>query len=115
MCVLRLFERNTSAFPDALAVGCEGRQLSYRQLDSIAERISAGLRAAGAKQGCLVGLLLDRSPELIAALLGVWKAGAAYVPIDSVTPAERVSFILEDAGAPFLITRRNLFPPAPHG
>ncbi|MGC2403000.1 MAG: amino acid adenylation domain-containing protein [Acidobacteriaceae bacterium] len=109
MCVLELFERNVSAFPDALAVRSEDRKLTYRQLDFIAARIAAGLRAAGVAKGCLVGILLDRSPEMIAALLGVWKAGAAYIPIDLATPAERIAYILEDAHASVLITRGHLF------
>ena len=107
MCVLQLFERNVCAFPDALAIACEGRQLTYRELNSIAEQIADGLREAGVAGGCLVGVLLDRSPEMVAALLGIWKAGGVYVPLDPATPAERIAFMLKDAEASFVLTRRK--------
>ena len=83
MCVLQLFERNVCAFPDALAIACEGRQLTYRELNSTAEQIADGLREAGVASGCLVGVLLDRSPEMVAALLGIWKAGGGLRPARS--------------------------------
>ena len=108
MCVLQLFERNVCAFPDALAIACEGRQLTYRELNSIAEQIADGLREAGVASGCLVGVLLDRSPEMVAALLGIWKAGGVYVPLDPATPAQRIAFMLKDASALFVLTRRKL-------
>jgi amino acid adenylation domain-containing protein len=102
--VLRLFERRVCAFPDAWAIACEGRQLTYRELNSIAERIANGLREAGVAGGRLVGVLLDRSPEMVAALLGIWKAGGVYLPLDPATPAERIAFMLEDAAVSFVLT-----------
>jgi amino acid adenylation domain-containing protein len=107
MCVLQRFERNVFAAPDALAIACEGRQLTYRELNSTADRIQHGLRAAGVTAGSLVAILLDRSPEMVAALLGVWKAGGAYVPLDPAAPAERIAFLLEDTAAPVVLTRRK--------
>jgi amino acid adenylation domain-containing protein len=107
VCVLQLFERNVCAFPDALAIACEGRQLTYRELNSTAEQIAHGLREAGVAGGCLVGVLLDRSPEMVAALLGIWKAGGVYLPVDPATPAQRIAFMLEDAEASFVLTRRK--------
>ncbi len=82
MSVLQLFERHAGAFPDALAIACEGRRLTYRELNSTADQIADGLREAGVAAGCLVGVLLDRSPEMVAALLAIWKAGGVYVPLD---------------------------------
>jgi amino acid adenylation domain-containing protein len=105
--VLQLFERNVSACPDALAVAFEGRRLTYRQLDLIAERIADGLRNAGIAPGSLVGVLLDRSPEMVAGLLGIWKAGGAWVPLDPAAPAERIAFMLQDAAPPVLLTSKK--------
>ena len=60
MCVLQLFERQASAFPDALAVVCEGWQVTYRELNLTVDRIAHGLKEAGVKSGTLVGVFLDR-------------------------------------------------------
>jgi amino acid adenylation domain-containing protein len=108
MCVLQVFERGASAFPDALAVGCEGRQITYRELNLKADRIAHGLREAGVASGTLVGVLLDRSPEMVAGLLGIWKAGGAYVPLDPAAPLDRIAFMLEDSGPPFVLTQKKL-------
>src|SRR5271168_3805584 len=109
MCVLQWFERNVLSAPDAVAIANEGRQLTYRELNSTADRIQHGLREAGVSAGSLVAILLDRSPEMVAALLGIWKAGAAYVPLDPAAPTERIIFMLEDTAAPFVLTRRKFF------
>ncbi len=109
MCMLQLFERNVLAAPDALAISSENRQLTYRELNSTADRIAEGLAEAGAGAGSLVGVLVDRSPEMVAALLGIWKAGGVYVPLDPATPADRVAFILEDAAPPFALTQERFF------
>lgn len=107
MCVLQSFERNVSAAPDALAIAAESRQTTYRELNSTADKIAEGLRAAGVADGALVGVLADRSPQMIAALLGVWKAGAVYMPLDPAAPAERIAFTLQDAAPQFLLTQRK--------
>ena len=108
MYVLQLFERGASAFPDALAVACEGWQVTYRELNLTADRIAQGLRDAGVRSGTLVGVFLDRSPEMVAALLGVWKAGGAYLPLDPATPPQRIAFMLEDSAPPFVLTLDEL-------
>ena len=87
--------------------------LTYRELNSNADQIADGLRAAGVADGCLVGLLLDRSPEMIAALLGIWKAGGAYLPLDPAAPIERIAFMLEDAAPALVLTRRKFFSSVP--
>ncbi len=107
MCFPQWFERKASASPDALAITCEGRQITYRELNFTADKIADGLREAGVADGCLVGVLLDRSPEMVAGLLGIWKAGAAYVPLDPAAPVEHISFMLEDAAPPFVLTRKK--------
>jgi amino acid adenylation domain-containing protein len=108
MCVLQLFERRVSAFPDALAVVCEGWQVTYRELNLTVDRVAQGLKEAGVKNGTLVGVFLDRSPEMVAALLGVWKAGGAYIPLDPATPPQRIAHILEDSAPPFVLTLDEL-------
>src|SRR6202522_2552429 len=107
MCIVELFEHNVFAAPDALAISSESRQLTYRELNFAAERIAEGLAEAGVGAGSLVGVLVDRSPEMVAALLGIWKAGGVYVPLDPATPADRVAFILEDAAPPFVLTQKS--------
>src|SRR5271156_1317000 len=107
MCILQLFERNVFAAPDALAISSEDRQLTYRELNFTADRIAEGLAEAGVIAGTLIGVLVDRSPEMVACLLGIWKAGGVYVPLDPATPADRVAFILEDAAPPFALTQKR--------
>jgi amino acid adenylation domain-containing protein len=109
MCLLELFERNVSAAPDAVAISSESRQLTYRQLNSTADRIAEGLAEAGVGAGSLVGVLVNRSPEMVAGLLGIWKAGGAYLPLDPATPADRVAFILGDASPPFALIHKDFF------
>jgi amino acid adenylation domain-containing protein len=108
MYVLHWFDRATSASPDAFAIVCEGRRISYGELDATAGHIAYGLEQAGVGNGDLVAVLLDRSPAMIAALLGIWKVGAACIPIDASLPSARIAFMLEDAGAHFLLTRGKL-------
>jgi amino acid adenylation domain-containing protein len=107
MCFLQWFERYASASPNALALASEGRKLTYRELNLTADKIANGLREAGVADGCLVGILLDRSPEMVAGLLGIWKAGGAYIPLDPAAPIERIALMLEDAAPPFVLTRRK--------
>jgi amino acid adenylation domain-containing protein len=117
MFFLQWFQGYASACPDALAIACEGRQLTYSELNFTADQIADGLREAGVGNGCLVGILLDRSPEMVAGLLGIWKAGGAYVPLDPAAPVERIARMLDDAAPPFVLTRRSVFGrfPSAHG
>ncbi len=92
-----LFEAQAARAPDAVAVSCEGAVLSYEGLDEAAGRVAAALAGLGAGPGSVVAVVMDRSVALMAALLGVLKAGAAYLPVDPGYPAERVGFMLADA------------------
>ena len=94
--------------PEAVAVSGRGSDLSYAELNQRADRLAAALRARGIGSGVLVGVCLDRGPELIVALLGILKSGAAYLPLDAAYPDERLRFILQDTGAPLLITQQRL-------
>ncbi len=97
-------ERN----PDAIALIFEKEKLSYRELDERSNRVAHLLRARGVSRDTLVGVFMKRSFEMVIALLGVLKAGGAFVPIDPNYPAERVRFMLEDADVPVLLTQSSL-------
>ncbi|MEU6098997.1 amino acid adenylation domain-containing protein, partial [Streptomyces sp. NPDC047079] len=103
--VYELFEEQAARTPDATAVVDGGRRLSYAELDAYANRLAHHLGEAGVTSECVVGVLLDRGADLIAALLAVWKAGGAYVPMDPVFPAGRVGHILADAAAGVFLTQ----------
>ncbi|MGW1601932.1 amino acid adenylation domain-containing protein, partial [Streptomyces eurythermus] len=99
-----LFERRADASPDAVALRTETGEVTFAELDRRANRIAHRLRDLGAGADSVVGVLVDRGADLIAALLGVWKTGAAYLPIEPGTPAERVRYMLADAGAGLLVS-----------
>ena len=104
----QLFERQAAATPDAAAVVWDAGRLSYRELNENANRIAHFLRARGIGAGARVGLYLDRSPEMIAALLGVLKAGSAYVPVDPAYPRERVTATFADADVSIVLSQTAL-------
>jgi amino acid adenylation domain-containing protein len=110
VCVHQLFERQAAHSPDAVAVVCGGRRVTYGELDARANQIAHHLRRRGIGPETLVGVCLERSPEMVMALLGVWKAGAAYVPLDPAYPSERLSFMVGDADARVLLTQEKLRP-----
>ncbi|WP_169947801.1 non-ribosomal peptide synthetase/MFS transporter [Microbispora sp. H11081] len=97
-----LLERHADS--DAVAVSFEGRTTTYAELHARANQVAHLLRERGIGPEDTVGVLLDRSPELIACLLGVWKAGAAYLPMDPKFPAQRVSDMLSIAATPLVLT-----------
>ncbi|HVQ91552.1 MAG TPA: amino acid adenylation domain-containing protein, partial [Mycobacteriales bacterium] len=101
---LDLFEAQAARSPDATAAECGSDRRSYAELDQRANQIGQHLRGLGVGPEDLVAVLLDRGPELLAALLGAWKAGAAYLPIDPSWPAQRVARIIADAGVGVVLT-----------
>jgi amino acid adenylation domain-containing protein len=103
-----LFEACALATPEAVAVVCEGRPLSYRELDQQANQIANRLRRLSVGPESLVSICLERSEALVVAILGVLKAGAAYVPLDPASPPERLAFLMEDTRSPVLITMQPL-------
>jgi amino acid adenylation domain-containing protein len=106
--VLTQFEERVRECPDAPAVSFAGVRVTYARLEEQATRIARLLESAGVGQESLVAVYLERSPELIASLLGVWKAGGAYLPLDPTNPRQRVASILEDAGVAFVLTEKKL-------
>ncbi|GAA3312471.1 hypothetical protein GCM10020219_022390 [Nonomuraea dietziae] len=103
-----LVEEQVARTPDAVAVTFEGQSLTYRQLDERANQIAHRLAGLGA--GGLVAICAERSLELVAGLLGILKAGAAYVPLDPSYPQDRLTFMLADAAAPVVLTQSALIP-----
>ncbi|NUR25686.1 MAG: AMP-binding protein, partial [Catenulispora sp.] len=97
--VLATIRRRASDAPDACAVVAGEQRLTFAELDARAAALAARLRAAGVGAETTVGVLLDRSPELIVAFLAVWQAHGAYVPLDPDLPADRIAYMLADSGA----------------
>jgi amino acid adenylation domain-containing protein/non-ribosomal peptide synthase protein (TIGR01720 family) len=103
-----LFEAQVARRPNAVALMCDGETLTYTQLNAQANRLAHELVRYGVGPDTLVGLCLERSNELVIAVLAILKAGGAYLPIDLAYPAERLAFMLEDAQAPVLLTQSKL-------
>src|SRR5205807_389498 len=106
--VHRLIERRVEKNSEAIALEHEGQRLTYGELNSRANRLAHFLRSENVAAGSLVGICLERSLEMIVAVLGVLKAGCAYVPLDPLYPKDRLSLMLEDSGATLLLTREGL-------
>ncbi|MDJ0770842.1 MAG: amino acid adenylation domain-containing protein [Ilumatobacter sp.] len=102
---LEMFERSLRRSPDAVAVRCGDEVASYAELDARVDGIAGLLRDAGVADGDLIGVCLERSIDMLATLLAVWRVGAAYVPIDPGFPGERVRAMLEDAQVESVVAR----------
>ncbi|EFE71033.1 PvdD [Streptomyces viridosporus ATCC 14672] len=98
------FAEHAARTPHAVAVSGSGRFLTYARLDARASALARRLRAAGVARGSLVGVCLDRTPDLAVALLGIWRAGAAYLPLDPSHPQARRAFTVTDAGIDLIVT-----------
>ena len=107
-CVHQLFEEQVEHIPDAVAVVFGDEQLTYRELNYRANQLAHYLQALGVGPEVLVGICVERSLALVVGLLGILKAGAAYIPLDPGYPKERLSFILEDSKVPVLLTQQRL-------
>ncbi|MFJ5197135.1 amino acid adenylation domain-containing protein [Streptomyces sp. NPDC088394] len=103
----RLFGAQVVRTPDAVAVVVEGRELSYRELDGLANGVARRLIAEGVRPGSRVALFQERSVAAVVATLGVVKAGAVYVPLDTRYPADRVELIVGESGVTHLVTDRD--------
>src|SRR5712692_5548145 len=107
-CIQELFEHQVASTPDAIALIAGDRELTYAELNSRANQLACYLRKSGIGPDTRVGVCLERSPEMIVALLGILKAGGAYVPLDPAYPRARLQFMIEDANAPVLLTEKKL-------
>ncbi|HWM07580.1 MAG TPA: amino acid adenylation domain-containing protein [Actinophytocola sp.] len=103
-CVTDLFARRVLAHPDAEAVAFGADSLTYRQLDERANRLAHHLRARGTGPGSVAAVCMERGTDVVVALLAVLKAGGMYVPLDPDHPADRLAFMLTDAGADVVVT-----------
>lgn len=113
LCVHRLFEARAASTPNAVAVVQNDARLTYGELNTRANQLAYCLQASGVGPETLVGILADRSPELIVSLLAVLKAGGAYVPLDPAYPTERLAAMIEDAGVVVILTTKHLRPRLP--
>lgn len=99
LCLHQLFERQVDASPDAVAIRFDGEPTSYLELNRQADVVARGLLATGVAPRQLIGLSVHRSPALISTILGIFKAGCAYVPLDPTYPVAALDFMIEDCGA----------------
>jgi amino acid adenylation domain-containing protein len=104
----RLFEQKAGEIPGSAALVYEGRHISYGELNRQANRLANLMREKGIGPGKVVGMMTERSPGMIAALLAIIKAGAAILPMDPGYPRERILTMLNDSNTPLLLTRTNL-------
>ncbi|GHO74056.1 hypothetical protein KSD_18270 [Ktedonobacter sp. SOSP1-85] len=109
----QLFEEQAQRTPNAEALAYEGSSLTYRELNRRANLLARELRSRGVKPDTLVGVCMERSVEMVVALLGVLKAGGAYVPMDPAYPQERLAYMLEDATVSVLLTQSALLEQLP--
>lgn len=110
----QLYEAQAALTPAAPAVVSESEQLSYQQLNERSNQVAHYLRSLGVGPGVLVCVLMERSPLMVVALLGILKAGAAYVPLDPAYPKQRLNFMLRDTKSPVLLTQQLLAAHLPH-
>lgn len=103
----RRFEEQVSKHPDNIAVECGGEKLTYRELNASANRLARHLQKVGVGSNSIVALLTGRSTRMLAAMLGIMKAGAAYLPLDETHPPGRWETILGDSGAKVLVTEES--------
>ncbi|HZD09444.1 MAG TPA: condensation domain-containing protein, partial [Candidatus Limnocylindrales bacterium] len=107
-CLHELIEEQAKTKPASTAIVYRETELSYTELNERANQVARYLLRSGVEQEDLVGVCMRRSPEMVVAMLGIWKANAAYVPLDPQYPEERLRFMLEDADAKAVITEESL-------
>jgi amino acid adenylation domain-containing protein len=106
-CLQQLFEHQVRIAPEAVAVICEDKKLTYGQLDRRANQLAHHLQKLGIGMESMVGVCMQRSPEMLVGLLGILKAGAAYLPLDPAYPKERLVFMIVDADVKVVVTQKE--------
>ncbi|EQC00385.1 linear pentadecapeptide gramicidin synthetase LgrD [Photorhabdus temperata subsp. temperata M1021] len=101
------FEEAANNYPDHIAVTFNCLNLTYSELQQRSTRLAQRLISAGVKTEDVVGIYLERSPEMIISMLGILKAGAAYLPLPPDYPSERLSYMIEDAGAVLVLVNQS--------
>ncbi|TAN46944.1 MAG: amino acid adenylation domain-containing protein [Methylococcaceae bacterium] len=112
-CIHHLFEQQAANTPTATALIFDNQYLTYQQLNTRANQVAHYLLSLGVGVESLVGICMQRSPEMIIGMLGILKAGAAYVALDPAYPKARLAFMLEDAATPVLLTQQELLESLP--
>jgi len=107
-CIHQIIERRVAMAPDSISVVFGDQQLTYHELNIRANKLARRLQSLGVGPESFVGICLERSPEMIVAILAVLKTGGAYAPLSPALPSERLSFILQDLRATVLLTKKNL-------
>ncbi len=107
-CIHQIFEAQVARTPEDCALIYRDQQLSYAELNGRANRLAQHIRTIGVRPGVLVGICMERSLDMLVAILAVLKAGAAYLPLDPAYPKDRLALMLEDAQAGLLLTQQRL-------
>lgn len=113
LCIHQLFAAQVEKTPDAVALVFEDQQLSYSQLNAKGNKIAHHLQALGVKPSVLVGVCMERSLDMVVAVLGILKAGGTFVPLDPSYPKSRLAFMLQDAKVSVLLTKQKLIEKLP--
>ncbi|HEY9767131.1 MAG TPA: amino acid adenylation domain-containing protein [Coleofasciculaceae cyanobacterium] len=108
LCIHQLFEQQVAKTPDAIAVISQNQQLTYQELDRRAEQLAVYLQSIGVKSEVIVGICLERSLEVVVAILAILKAGGAYLPLDPAYPQQRLDYIVQDAQISLVLTQQPL-------
>lgn len=115
LCLHQLIEEQAMQSPDQTALAFEQKRLTYKELNRRADQLAHHLCGLGVGPDMLVGLIVERSLEMIVGILGILKSGAAYVPIDTAYPQERIAFMINDANITLLLTQTGLLESLPKG
>lgn len=106
-CLHQLFEEQVREYPERTALVFLGQRLTYAQVNVRANQLARHLRERGVKPESIVGITIDRSPEMVFSLLGVMKAGGAYLPLDANYPASRIEYLAANSGMEFILARQD--------
>jgi amino acid adenylation domain-containing protein/thioester reductase-like protein len=113
LCIHELIQEQVKRTPKAIALQFEEQSLTYKELDKRSDELAKILITRGVKPGYLVGIFVKRSLDMLVGLLGVLKAGGAYLPLDPSFPSERLAFMVEDSGASVILTQASLLDNVP--
>jgi amino acid adenylation domain-containing protein len=108
LCIHQLIEQQAARTPDNIAVVFENQQLTYAQLNTRANQLAHHLQELGVTAETVVALCVERSLDMLVGLLGILKAGGAYLPLDPIVPSDRLSYMVQDAGASIILTQQHL-------
>ncbi len=107
-CVHEVIARQSATMPDHIAISWRGGDVSFEALDARVTSLASRLIARGVQPGAIVGLCLERTPDLIVAMLAIMKTGAAYLPLDPEYPQDRIAFMMEDSATPLIVSSPEL-------